>query len=376
MGASYTRQELHDLIWSAPMRDVAKRLGLSDVGLRKNCVRGFVPPPPQNKVKAGHKPKIIPLPQRPPGVSDVVSFGRYNWGGLRQKLFSGAELEEPVFPEPIEVLRERVARNLEKVVAAKTLSPAHVAFRHQLEDDERKRLSGSLWDKPLFDSPVEQRRLRILQGLFYGLERVGCTAHVQTKDTRTISISVGDQSVYISLGPPATRQRGAAVPEEKALRFAILKGYQGAEMLFWQDNAEQRLESLLSTIAVEIVVAGERRYRDHLVWLYQDELRRREEERQAALKRRLEAEQSERERLAKLESDRLQRLIASADGLRRAESIRRFVAAVLENAPSEVDPVRVQQWRDWALLQADRLDPIKTGRIWNHIGDRQKIDSA
>jgi hypothetical protein len=254
-------------------------------------------PPPQgywNKVKAGHKPPVIPLPPRPPGVSDVISFGKYNWGGLRQALFGGDELEEPTFPEPIESVRERTAGKFGKVVAPKSLSPPHAAFRRQLEDDERKRLSGSLWNKPLFDSPIEQRRLHILQGLFYGLERLGCTAHVQGKDTRSISISVGDHSVYISLGPAVNRQRGVSVQEEKGLRFSILNGYQGTECISWQDAAEERLESRLSTIAVEIVIAGEQQYRDHLVWLYHDEVWRREEERKAAIKRKAEEEKAER----------------------------------------------------------------------------------
>ena len=35
--AGLTRQQLHDLVWFGPMRDVAKRLGLPDNGLRKHC---------------------------------------------------------------------------------------------------------------------------------------------------------------------------------------------------------------------------------------------------------------------------------------------------------------------------------------------------
>jgi hypothetical protein len=62
---TYTRQQLHDLAWSGPMREVAKKLGLSDNGLRKHCAKAFVPLPPQghwNKVHAGQKVKTIPLP--------------------------------------------------------------------------------------------------------------------------------------------------------------------------------------------------------------------------------------------------------------------------------------------------------------------------
>ncbi len=32
MAQVFTRQQLHDLVWSGPMREVAKGLGISDVG--------------------------------------------------------------------------------------------------------------------------------------------------------------------------------------------------------------------------------------------------------------------------------------------------------------------------------------------------------
>src|SRR5882724_159367 len=120
---TYTRQQLHDLVWSGPMRDVSKRLGLSDNGLRKHCVKAFVPLPPQghwNKLQAGHKVKTIPLPPRPPGISDTISIGKWDYRENNRRLME-AEPMAPVFDEPIEALRERVARNLGVVVASKSL---------------------------------------------------------------------------------------------------------------------------------------------------------------------------------------------------------------------------------------------------------------
>ena len=35
----FSREQLLDLVWSAPMRSVAAELGLSDVGLKKAVVR-------------------------------------------------------------------------------------------------------------------------------------------------------------------------------------------------------------------------------------------------------------------------------------------------------------------------------------------------
>lgn len=193
---TFTRQQLHDLVWSGPMRDVSKKLGLSDNGLRKHCVKAFVPLPPQghwNKLKAGRKVKTAPLPPRPPGISDTISIGKWDYRENNRRLIE-EESVAPVFDEPIEVLRERVARNLGVVVASKNLNPPHAAFRRQVEDDARQAVQ-SRWHTPIFDKPLEKRRLRILQGLFYGLSRLDCWAAVQGRETRTISVGVGHQHV-------------------------------------------------------------------------------------------------------------------------------------------------------------------------------------
>jgi hypothetical protein len=42
-----TRQQLHDLVWSKPVRDVAKDFGMSDVALAKRCRAVNVPLPPR-----------------------------------------------------------------------------------------------------------------------------------------------------------------------------------------------------------------------------------------------------------------------------------------------------------------------------------------
>jgi hypothetical protein len=49
---------------------------------RKHCVKAFVPLPPQghwNKVQAGQTVKTIPLPPRPPGVTDETTIGQRDY---------------------------------------------------------------------------------------------------------------------------------------------------------------------------------------------------------------------------------------------------------------------------------------------------------
>jgi hypothetical protein len=41
-GIKLTRKELYDLVWSAPFTILAKKYSISDVGLRKICIRMII----------------------------------------------------------------------------------------------------------------------------------------------------------------------------------------------------------------------------------------------------------------------------------------------------------------------------------------------
>jgi hypothetical protein len=132
----------------------------------------------------------------------------------------------------------------------------------------------------------------------------------------------------------------------------------------WSDVEGQPLESCLGDIAVAIVVHGERVCRSsaqhHREWV----IKRKEEI--AAEERRKEAERRrlERERLDRLEKARVGRLLAQARSLREAEEIRAYVSAVRQRQAGLDDSLSAtgfQRWADWALGQADRIDPVLSG---------------
>lgn len=59
-----TREELHAMIWKEPITKVAQRFGLSDVALRKKCVRHSVPVPTRGfwrKMETGGNPRPMAL---------------------------------------------------------------------------------------------------------------------------------------------------------------------------------------------------------------------------------------------------------------------------------------------------------------------------
>jgi integrase len=62
-----SRQDLYELIWSAPMTSLAERFGISDVGLAKVCRRSDIPAPPRGywaKATAGGALQRPDLPKR------------------------------------------------------------------------------------------------------------------------------------------------------------------------------------------------------------------------------------------------------------------------------------------------------------------------
>ena len=82
MPHTFTRQELFELVWSEPTRTIAKRLGISDVGLAKACRRADLLLPARGywaKLAAGKIVKKPPLPPRGPGMSDRIVLSRDRW---------------------------------------------------------------------------------------------------------------------------------------------------------------------------------------------------------------------------------------------------------------------------------------------------------
>lgn len=68
-----TRQELYDIVWSAPMSAVAKQLGISDKSVVARCKRYAVPSPPRGHwTKAASSAASLRLPLEGDPAGEVV----------------------------------------------------------------------------------------------------------------------------------------------------------------------------------------------------------------------------------------------------------------------------------------------------------------
>ena len=74
----YTRQELYELVWATPMVKLAKEFGLSDVRLRKTCVKHDIPTPPLGYCNS----KLRAMRTRSPRAKDRLAL--FLWWHFRK----------------------------------------------------------------------------------------------------------------------------------------------------------------------------------------------------------------------------------------------------------------------------------------------------
>ena len=158
------------------------------------------------------------------------------------------------------------------------------------------------WDKPVFDSPFERRRLRILNSLFFAVGKMNGKASVHGRDGREIRISFFQRHLPISLDRPKRSNRhptvlnAAGESSDIRLCLSILKGWGTEEaLLAWQDGDGQKLESRMTDMAVQVILTTEIQYRDSALRQYEWRVKRKAELEDEEHKRKLEAERAERE---------------------------------------------------------------------------------
>lgn len=369
-----TRQELYDLIWSEPARTIAPRFGISDVALSKLCEKHEIPQPPRGywaKREAGKSVPKFPLSPRGLGISDTVTVGRHvHWSyGTPIDLIRADLGPAPAFAETLDAVTERVRKLVGKVTVSRDLSRAHHNVQTLLRDDDKRRtvwLSKSYrssFDAPLFDSPFDKRRLRMMNGLMLALARLGCKPTLsRKKDPEQIDYKVGHMSLALKVDEPGYSRSGWRSDRDMAkaastgMKVSIMPRPDSIQAE-WQDKGDYKIEDHVAEIVVMALVAGEAAYRQqevcHYHWLVERKAQLIEEGRKATVER----ERKERERLEAERKARIDGLLSAAARHRQANDIRDYVASV-RSAKVAVTEDQLERWAAWALRQADDLDPL------------------
>lgn len=371
--------DLRAFAWSAPMRDLAAELNLSDVGLRKLLARFGVAPPPQgywNKLRAGRP--VPTLPKSPPRRAGEI--GRLRVDARFAKvlpqaapLSSEGPFASAAVPESLDALYEQELKAIGHATVPRTLDRAHRGLVALLKQEARRREKVAdrdwHWDQPKFDTPLGKRRLRLLSGLFMALSKRGHDGEAYEHEGEIHARAVvGDTALGLDImivgKHPMVRQHGdlRPAPDLPATTPMMLRLDPGFDRKYgetWKDDADGSLESKIAAIAAATIVAGEAKFRKSL---------REAEER--AERDRLEQEKRRQEKLAELNRQRLQDLHTSGELLRQAQDIRALVEsvrqAILEGS-TEVDVSLLKAWEEWALAEADRIDPVRSRQFLTHL---------
>lgn len=375
---SFTRQELYDLVWAEPIAQLATRFGISGRGLAKACARAGIPVPERGhwaKVQAGQKVRRAALMQPRPGQSDTITIDP-----------PGAKPETPPPPPPPLTVAAKIAeeqRPEKKVTVPATLSNPHRIVAAWLAEEResqaqarRNRWSGSLFE-PRYASEVAKRRLRILSTLFKALEARGYRLLVERYSKYDVQAELNNDRLEIMLNERMRQFRRYLTEEEMrkrgdlstgrkwtqereatgelVLKMKEARGYGWSKE--WSDTPDLPLEDRLNDTLGGIAAGFE-------------EIRLRHE-REAVEQRKRWAEEQERHRQEmerKRETIRFRRLVQSAEAWQTAGRIRAYVEEVRNrrgHAATAQEGPELDQWAQWALAHADRIDPLLSDNLLN-----------
>ncbi|WP_431321695.1 hypothetical protein [Rhizobium sp. YTU87027] len=373
---SVLAEDLIAFAWSAPLRDLAATIGISDVGLRKQMVGYGIPLPPQgywNKVKAGKPVPSMPRPEdRRPGQTGRITVDKRfeEVIPVAQPISSKGPFSSKAVPESLDELYLQELSAIGRIAVPKSLERPHPGLMRLLRAEEKRRMkfAANRWsyDAPRFDTPLANRQLRFMSALFSALSNRGHDGWVRENDGQfDITIQIGDTHIGVEIAisgkvgrrPPQRLTKD--LPVTTPLTLYLRPGFDRVISKSWSDDREGKLEDKIASIAASLIVAGEARFREllreHEAW---DERRRTEEEK-ARLKR-----------IEEMNLARLNNLKTSGELLRQAQDIRALVdrvrLAMLESAV-EIDPSALTDWERWALSEADKLDPVLSGQFLSHL---------
>lgn len=374
-----SKDTLTAFAWSAPMRDLAKQVGMSDVGLRKLLRANGISLPPQghwNRVHAGRKvPPPPPAPARGPGETGRIRLEEKFKGVLEEALPHPPEgpFQSGSVPEDLGELRQREREAIGRVRVPRDLARPVTGLARLIKKEEAVRRKAAedrwYWREPAFDTPLGQRKLRLLNALFIALARRGHEGEAweQDGDLRA-NCTVGDTTLGLQfdiVGKFSTemvygRERPARnLPASTSLSLSLRRKFRVEIPTKWQDDEEGRLEAKLAEITADIIVAGEASFRQGLV----EELER------ASEQRRWEEEQRKR-RLAEANAKRLEALMESGRLLAEANRLRDLVSKVKEAVlvgDKAISPSELASWEQWALERANEIDPVRSGQVMEHL---------
>lgn len=370
-----SRKELYDQVWTVPIVKLAKKYGLSDVGLRKRCKKYKIPLPPLGywaKKEFGKEPPrpLLPAYNGPEVIEFSINIDvPANRPVDNEQL---AEAEARIQFEKEEKNRIHVSESL------RSLHPLVEQTRKALENykpgsfvrnDPILYASGN----PALDIKVTKeclsRALLIMSALIKGLENRGFKVSIGSGDkyaqhkSKGTLVSVLGEVVEIQLREALKQTKREMPPKDwwwKKYEFINVPSGElsleikswGSPRKRWSDGKKQRLEDCLNSFIVALIKTAV-------------EIRTRANERKIEAQRREEQERQRIElaRRRQEEEEKIRDLMKKAEDWNKSQQIRAYIQAVRIEAIQKYGRIdsesELAKWLTWAEQQADMLDPVK-----------------
>ncbi|RYM07441.1 hypothetical protein EWH12_19075 [Sphingobium cupriresistens] len=359
-----SRTELHALVWAEPLRHLARRFGVSDQCLAKLCDRFDIPRPRPghwNKVAVGREIAMPALPPAKAGMDETIEITPQSAGGMAME--GDAALAA-------------ARQNGKAMRVAERLSDPHPIIAGWLanrrEAIARGRLVYDIWpNRPVRAAPftpIERRRLRILDALFKALEAEKIA--IAETDRHGPVARCGQDEIAFQLRPRLKEVRQPLAAEERGwhgsgrqyrrelvetdvLVFEIKRWLPGDLPRIWQDGPKGKIEDRLGDILTTLLAA----------FPMMAAAREMAEERQ----RLRETEERKRQMLAqqlRLDRDRFRCFLEQAGRWREAGLARDFLMALRAAMPDsslEIGGRTAAEWLEWAQGHVQAHDPLTQG---------------
>jgi len=355
------RQELYELVWSKPVVQIAKDLGISDVAVGKICKKLNIPKPGLGywaKMQHGHQTWKKALPKIKAGDPEIYTIR----GSISTK--------DEVTNEVIEEQRIFESKETNKVVVKQSLRNPHQLVNQSISrlsaggTDRNKRSGGG---RQCLDISVGKdsvhRSLLIMDALIKALEKRGFLTSLNDNYTDTTSVKIHGEVIKFGIFETSRRvaKPGRKMSEKYDMSdpaweyvptgkvsLQIKEYYDGRKSI--SDGKTKRLEDCLNKFILLLVKASESikiRRKEHEQWEkeYQEQAQR---EREVALKK-------------QQEQKMLNQLFNNADSWNKCKLAREYIDAVTEKASGGDE---LNSWLDWANrlvegIESKLLYPLK-----------------
>jgi hypothetical protein len=342
----FTRKELYELVWSQPLVSLSKKYQISDVGLRKICIKMNIPLPKAGhweKIRHGKKVSIEVLPSKYIGKKEVSLLPRKEGDTGKKQPTALAILEKEIEND----------QSLPLIISATLVSPDKLIVEAKKSLTKTKRnssytgvntcLGGEL---DISVSPVNiERALIFMDGLIKLLQARGHKIKVDAEGSYAV---VNEEQIKISFKEQLKKVMVNIIPNWPSREYHAngILSFRIEKVRHWTDEKsplDKQLAQILAQLEIESIVLKERKLR----WQRQHEEWQEKERIQQKIIQQKEKEVSN-----------FKNLLHEANRWHQTTLIRNYINGIeAEALKNNTYTNELQNWLDWARKKADWYDP-------------------